>query len=114
MLEKIKSPYILKYIFLYIEEKTKLKIAKYNKDMQTKLDLNVINYKLFNPKYFIGDKNGKGKEYDYNDNLIFEGEYKNGKRNGKGKEYYSNGKIKFEGEYLNGEKNGKGKKYDFI
>ena len=33
-------------------------------------------------------KNGKGKEYDRDDNLIFEGEYLNGKRwNGKGKEY---------------------------
>ena len=53
--------------------------------------------------------NGKGKEYDFNGKLIFEGEYLNGIRwNGKGKEYYDNGKIRFEGEYLNGKKwNGK-------
>ena len=38
-------------------------------------------------------RNGKGKEYDYDGNLIFEGEYLNGKRNGKGKEYY-NGNIR--------------------
>ena len=31
--------------------------------------------------------NGKGKEYDYNGQLLFEGEY----LNGKGKEYYSDG-----------------------
>ena len=63
---------------------------------------------------FIGDKNGKGKEYfcnatyydscGYYDYLMFEGEYKNGKRNGKGKEYCKCGKIIFEGEYLNGKK----------
>ena len=28
-----------------------------------------------------------------------------GERNGKGKEYNSNGKLRFEGEYLNGKKN---------
>ena len=46
--------------------------------------------------------NGKGKEYDYDGILIFEGEYLNGERNGKGKEYNKNGNLKFKGEYLNG------------
>jgi len=55
-------------------------------------------------------KDGKGKEYDIYDKLIFEGEYLNGERNGKGKEYY-NGEIAFEGEYLNGKRNGNGKEY---
>ena len=41
--------------------------------------------------------------------MIFEGEYISGERNGKGKEYYSDGELLFEGEYLNGKKwNGKG------
>ena len=47
---------------------------------------------------------------------MFEGEYLNGKRwNGKGKEYNCNGILEFEGEYLYGEKKGKGKwkKYNF-
>ena len=35
---------------------------------------------------------------------MFEGEYLNGERNGKGKEYDWTGKLIFEGEYLNGEK----------
>ena len=35
----------------------------------------------------------------------------NGKRNGKGKEYDDNGTLQFDGEYLNGEKYGKGKEY---
>ena len=48
---------------------------------------------------------GKIKEYECNDKLIFEGELLNGKRNGNGKEYYNyaNGKLLFEMEYLNGE-----------
>ena len=33
-------------------------------------------------------ENGKGKEYDFEDKLKFEGEYLNGKRNRKGKGYY--------------------------
>jgi len=46
-------------------------------------------------------RNGKGKDYDEDGYLKFEGEYKNGKPNGKGKEYrYS--ELKFEGEYLDG------------
>ena len=40
--------------------------------------------------------------------MIFEGEYKNGKRNGKGKEYSTDGDLIFEGEYKNGKRNGKG------
>ena len=32
-------------------------------------------------RYIKGERNGLGKEYDYNDNLIYEGEYLNGKRN---------------------------------
>ena len=58
-------------------------------------------YLEFEGDYLNGERNGKGKEYDYG-NLEFEGEYLNGKRNGKGKEYYNDGKLKFEGEYLNG------------
>ena len=57
-------------------------------------------------------RNWRGKEYNWNCNLIFEGEYKKGERNGKGKEYDCiNGKLKYECEYLNGKKNGKGKEY---
>ena len=66
------------------------------------------NYLKFEGEYLNGEKNGKGKEYDYDKNLKFEGEYLNGKRHGKGKEYYYK-KLIFEGEYLFGEKwNGKG------
>ena len=83
---------------------------------------------MFEGEYLNGKRNGKGKEYykdgelmfegeylngiclngkeyDYNGKLKFEGEYLNGERNGKGKEYYKDGELKFEGEYLNGKRN---------
>ena len=111
MLENIKSLYFIKLIFSFVHEGSKLAIANYNKNLQNKLGLKLLNYKIFAGRYIIYDSNGKGKEYNYEDELIFEGEYLNGKRNGKGKEYFYNGDIIFEGEYLNGKRNGKGKEY---
>ena len=55
-------------------------------------------------------RNGKGKAYDYDDNLIFESEYKNNKRNGNYK-YYVKGKLILDYDYLDDEIV-KGKKYD--
>ena len=51
-----------------------------------------------------GERHGKGKEYNWDGKLLFEGEYKKRKRNGKGKQYFHNfynSKFYFEGEYLN-------------
>ena len=42
-----------------------------------------------------GERNGKGKEYDYFGKLEYEGNFLNGKRGGKGKEY-NNGKLEYE------------------
>ena len=68
---------------------------------------------IFEGEYLDGKRNGKGKEYSEN-HLNFEGEYLNGKRNGKGTEYNYEGKVIFEGEYLNGKiYNGKGKEYNY-
>ena len=56
---------------------------------------------------------GKGEEYNYENELIFEGEYLEGKWwTGKAKEFNVDGKLKFQGEYLKGKRNGKGKQYD--
>ena len=109
-LKEIKSEYIKKRIFSYLNEKQKLKMIIYSKELQKICSIGIEDYKNKSGKYKIGEKNGKGKEYIINTNiLIFEGEYLNGVRNGKGKEYYKNGKLKFEGEYLNGKKwNGNG------
>ena len=112
MLKNVKTSYFLRIIFSCIEEKQKLKLIKYNKNLQEKLNIRLINYKLFSRRYIIFESKEEGKEYYYDGTLEFEGEYLNGLRNGKGREYYyNNGNLKFEGEYINGERNGKGKKY---
>ena len=126
----------MKNILFYISEKKKLNLFRYNKKIQAKLNIKILNYKIISGNYTTiyegnknikifdkyndelvfegefsnGRKNGKGKEYD-NGRLIFEGEYINGEKKGKGKEYYDNDKLKFEGEYRYGIRNGKGKEY---
>ena len=112
MLKKIKASFFLKLLFFHISECNKLKIARYNKNLQKIIDKRLIHYKIFSERYIIYGQDGKGKEYDYCCELIFEGEYLNGKRNGKGKEYNYRGILMFEGEYKNGKRNGKGKEYD--
>ena len=110
-LNDIKSPFIMKGMFSYLEEKQKLNMIVYNKELQKMLLVDLLDYQKKSVKYIIGGRNGKGKEYNINDILEYEGEYLNGKRNGKGKEYNNNDKLVYEGEYLKGEKNGKGKEY---
>ena len=63
--------------------------------------------KIFEGLYLNG-KRKHGKAYE-NNQLVYEGEYLFNERNGKGKEYDYDGSLKFEGEYLNGQRwNGKG------
>ena len=108
----IKSSYIIKTILSFLNEKQKLNMIIYNKELQKKCLVDIEDYKKISLKYRIGERNGKGKEYiKYTKILIFEGEYLNGKRNGIGKEYYHDKELEFEGKYLNGERNGKGKEY---
>ena len=115
MLEKIKSKYILKFIFTYVNERRKLILIQINKKIIDKLEIKLINYQFLAGKYRIGKRNGKGKEYDsFDDNLVFEGEYLSGKRTGYGKEHtnFNNYQaVIFEGEYLKGKRNGKGKEF---
>ena len=117
MLEHIKSKYILKKIISNLDQQTKLLLVKYNKKIKYKLDIDIIDYMFLSRKYFVGERNGKGKEYTIiNNKLIFEGDYIDGKKTGYGKEYYeekfsSEMKIKYEGKYLNGKRNGKGIEY---
>ena len=71
---------IIKEIFSYLPEKYLLNMIIYNKKLQNKFGLDMKMYKKISGKYKIGGKNGKGKEYLINNNiLIFEGEYLNGK-----------------------------------
>ena len=108
--KNIKSKYIVIFIFSYLEEKRKLEIIKYNKNIQNILDIKLINYKFYLGKSLICELNRNVKVYnEYYDSISFEGEYLDGKRNGKGKEYNDFfGDLSFEGEYLKGKKNGKG------
>ena len=93
-LRNIKSSFIIKRIFSFLYKRIKLNMIIYNKELQKICLIDIENYKQASGKYKIGGKNGKGKEYIINtDILIFEGEYLNGERNGKGKEYYKNGKL---------------------
>ena len=107
MLENIKSSFFTKILFSYLNEEIKLKIIKYNKNLQNLLGINLFNYKIFSERYIVYGQDGKGKEYDWHNGCLrFEGEYLNGERNGKGKEYYD-GRLEFEGEYLEGKRKSK-------
>ena len=69
MIDAIKSPFILKKIIGLIEEGTKLLLFTYNKRIQKKLNINIIDYIYYSKIYKIAEKNGKGKEYmAYNKN----------------------------------------------
>ena len=111
-IRNIKSSYIIKKVLSFLDEKKKLNIIIYNKEFQKMISVNLKDYKSISRKYKIGEKNGKGKEFNNKGKLIFEGEYLNGKRNGEGIEY-DDGILIFEGEYLNGKRNGRGKEYNY-
>ena len=95
MLDNIKSKYIIKLFFSLLDENKKLKLVKYNKILQDKIEINLINYKIFSGRYIKVEVGQKIKEYYViNDSIAFEGEYLNGKRNGKGKEYNEDGSLR--------------------
>ena len=87
--KSIKSDYIFKEIFSFLEKKILLNIIIYNKQWQNALKIKYEDYKKISGKFKVGKRNGKGKVYKINtDILLFEGEYLNGSKNGNGKEYY--------------------------
>ena len=135
MIEDIKSKYIWKKIFEFIQEKRKLKIIIYNKKIKEELAIDIINYKNLTNYSLKKLNNGVYKlyitKYDF---LCYEGGFSEGKKNGFGKEYefIKKDKVKnllnseiikifgkdyvsyvsYEGEFLNGNRNGKGKEFD--
>jgi len=72
--------------FLFKYTKIKLELIKYNKNLQNKFNISIINYKVFSGRYQIIEKNPinniyHGKIYNsYIDKIIFEGEYLKGKK----------------------------------
>ena len=124
-IREIKSSFIIKRVFSFLNDKQKLNMIIYNKELQNNFELDIEDYIKISGKYKINGKNGKGSVYSLNTfKLIFEGEYINGKRNGKGKEYFDNVKLKskfaevqlfrhlkFKRLYIDDKRNGKGKEY---
>ena len=86
--KSVKSIYIIKNILSHLTIIKKLKLVIYNKQLQEKLGIDIEFYKTKSGKYKIGKKNGLGKEFILNTEiLLYEGRYRDGKRNGFGKEY---------------------------
>ena len=56
MLEKIRAIFFIKTVFLNLKEVKKLKIVKYNKSLQTTLNIKLINYKYITKRYIIYKK----------------------------------------------------------
>ena len=74
-IDNIKSPYILRKLLSLLCEIKKLDLLIYNKQLQNKMKINIENYKNIRYKYKIAERNGKGKEYIINTNIIiFEGD----------------------------------------
>ena len=74
-LENDKYSFFLSLIFSHLDEKRKLELVKYNKKLQNKININLINYNLFSNKYIIYESKEKVKCYDDNyDKIIYEGE----------------------------------------
>ena len=98
MLEGCKSEYFIKVIFSHINDGRSLNILKFNKSLQNKLNINIVNYKIFSGKYITYETNDQGKIYSlFNNNIVFKGEFVKGQKNGKGKEYFEDGQLLFEG-----------------
>ncbi len=102
-IQNIKSNYVIQTVFSFLSVKKILNLIKCSKKFQKLFSIDIDYYKEFYWKKTgirrIIDKNGQGKEYILNTNiLIFEGEYAKAERSGKGKEYFLNGQLKFEGE----------------
>ena len=70
------------------------------------------NNLIYEGEYMNSLVKRKSQEYIYLYKEEFEGEYINGKFNGILKRYNDKGKLLFEGKYINGEKNGEAKEYD--
>ena len=77
---EIKQLFIFRIVFPYITRKKKLNLIKNNKNIQNFYYIDIEDYKSQSGIYKIGEKDGKGKEYDFDNKLLFEGEYKNGKK----------------------------------
>ena len=76
MLPLIKSTFILNKIFSCVDVKIKLNLARFNKTLQNRLNVDMIDFRRLSKRYIKGERNGFAKEYNsYSNELIFEGGY---------------------------------------
>ena len=99
MLVRISSSYALKQIMDNIDIKRKLNLVKHSKKLQKRLDLDIFDYKRFSGRYIIEENENITEYYGGNYYFIYKGGFSNGKRNGKGKEFNRENKLIFKGEY---------------
>ena len=79
MLKKIKSNFILKKLYDYVNTKRKLQSIVYNKKIQKKLGLNLIDFRRQSGRY-LEKENDEIIEYNsYNHQKLFVGHYSNEK-----------------------------------
>ena len=64
MLENIKSIYFIQKIYSYLDVHTKLGLIKYNKTLQNKICINIIDYEINSKTYIIYKENNIVEEYD--------------------------------------------------
>jgi len=64
MLDEMIITFFGDLVFSFVNERTKLKLIKYNKYYQKNLDINIINYKILSGRYIIYDEEGKRFEYN--------------------------------------------------
>ena len=76
IIKSIKSKYIINNIFSYIYKNKKLELIKYNKKYQKIFKIDINYYKQISGKFIKGKRNGKGKEYNEDNKLLFEGNIK--------------------------------------
>ena len=57
MLKNVKSIFFSSYVFSYIDERKKLNIIKYNKEIQNLINVNIINYRVLSEKVIIKEIN---------------------------------------------------------
>ena len=81
-LSNIRTKYILRdSIFSMLISSKKLNLVCYNKCLQNKLELNLENYRRESGKIKIGERNGYGKIYLSDENiLLFEGGFVDSKK----------------------------------
>ena len=53
LLDNVKSTFFSSVLFSHLNEKIKLKMIKYNKNVQNKIDINLNYYKLINIKNIL-------------------------------------------------------------